>query len=71
MASHNERAHGVTPGLSQDYGNRTAERQAAFVLPYLKPGQRRHPWQAAAGNPAASRLHEYHQERLGGYQRQP
>jgi ubiquinone/menaquinone biosynthesis C-methylase UbiE len=38
MASQNERAHGVTPGLSQDYVNRTAKRQAAFVLPYLKAG---------------------------------
>jgi len=35
-----ERAHGVTPGLRQDYAQRTAERQAAFVLPYLKPGMR-------------------------------
>lgn len=33
-----ERAHGVTPGLRSDYANRTAERQAAFVLPYLRPG---------------------------------
>ena len=38
MTSHDERAHGVTPGLSQDYRFRTAEQQAAFVLPYLKPG---------------------------------
>ncbi|MEJ2679633.1 MAG: methyltransferase domain-containing protein [Gemmatimonadota bacterium] len=35
-----ERAHGVTPGLSRDYATRTAERQAAFVLPYLRPGIR-------------------------------
>lgn len=38
MASQDERAHGVTPGLSQDYGARTAGRQAAFVLPYVRPG---------------------------------
>jgi SAM-dependent methyltransferase len=33
-----KRAHGVTPGLSQDYTARTAERQAAFILPYLRAG---------------------------------
>ena len=38
MASSHDRAHGVTPGLRRDYGHRTAERQAAFVLPYLQPG---------------------------------
>ena len=38
MATQNGRAHGVTPGLSRDYMTRTAERQAAFVLPYLHPG---------------------------------
>lgn len=38
MTSQNERAHGVTPGLSQDYVARTADRQAAFVLPYLRSG---------------------------------
>jgi ubiquinone/menaquinone biosynthesis C-methylase UbiE len=38
MISRAERAHGVTPGLSQDYAARTADRQAAFVLPYLRPG---------------------------------
>ena len=38
MATQNKRAHGVTPGLSQDYVTRTADRQAAFVLPYLRPG---------------------------------
>ena len=38
MASSHDRAHGVTPGLRRDYGQRTAERQAAFVLPYLQPG---------------------------------
>jgi ubiquinone/menaquinone biosynthesis C-methylase UbiE len=38
MASQRERAHGVTPGLRQDYATRTADRQAAFVLPYLRPG---------------------------------
>ncbi|MFN2289866.1 MAG: methyltransferase domain-containing protein [Anaerolineae bacterium] len=31
-------AHGVTPGLKQDYATRTASRQAAFVLPYLRQG---------------------------------
>jgi ubiquinone/menaquinone biosynthesis C-methylase UbiE len=38
MTSQDERAHGVTPGLSRDYAARTADRQAAFVLPYLRPG---------------------------------
>lgn len=38
MASSEDRAHGVTPGLRRDYGERTAARQAAFVLPYLQPG---------------------------------
>lgn len=38
MTSQPKRAHGVTPGLSRDYGARTANRQAAFVLPYLRPG---------------------------------
>lgn len=38
MTTQNKRAHGVTPGLSQDYVARTANRQAAFVLPYLHPG---------------------------------
>lgn len=38
MTSHDERAHGVTPALRQDYGGRTAGQQAAFVLPYLRPG---------------------------------
>lgn len=38
MTSQNERAHGVTPGLSQDYAARTADQQAAFVLPYLRLG---------------------------------
>ena len=38
MATQNRRAHGVTPGLRQDYVTRTADRQAAFVLPYLRPG---------------------------------
>ena len=33
-----ERARGVTPVLSQDYAARTADHQAAFVLPYLRPG---------------------------------
>ena len=38
MTLQDERAHGVTPGLSQDYVTRTADQQAAFVLPYLRPG---------------------------------
>jgi ubiquinone/menaquinone biosynthesis C-methylase UbiE len=38
MKPKDERAHGVTPGLSGDYSTRTAGRQAAFVLPYLRPG---------------------------------
>jgi ubiquinone/menaquinone biosynthesis C-methylase UbiE len=38
MESNNTRAHGVTPGLRQDYVTRRAEQQAAFVLPYLRPG---------------------------------
>lgn len=33
-----KRAHGVTPGLSKDYLARTANRQAAFLLPYLRQG---------------------------------
>jgi SAM-dependent methyltransferase len=33
-----KRAHGVTPELSRDYATRTADRQAAFVLPYLRRG---------------------------------
>jgi SAM-dependent methyltransferase len=38
MTTQDNRAHGVTPGLRQDYATRTAERQAAFLLPYLRPG---------------------------------
>lgn len=38
MKSPNERPLGVTPGLRQDYASRTADQQAAFVLPYLRPG---------------------------------
>jgi hypothetical protein len=38
MASPQERPRGVTPGLRQDYGTRTAHQQAAFVLPYLRAG---------------------------------
>ena len=38
MAPQEKRAHGVTPGLSRDYADRTADRQAAFVAPYLRPG---------------------------------
>jgi ubiquinone/menaquinone biosynthesis C-methylase UbiE len=37
MKPDDRRAHGVTPGLREDYQRRTAERQAAFVLPYLRP----------------------------------
>jgi SAM-dependent methyltransferase len=37
MVSEGKRAHGVTPGLRRDYVARTAEQQAAFVLPYLRP----------------------------------
>jgi len=33
-----ERPRGVTPVLRGDYARRTADRQAAFVLPYLEPG---------------------------------
>lgn len=38
MKPEEQRAHGVTPGLRQDYATRTAEQQAAFVLPYLEAG---------------------------------
>jgi ubiquinone/menaquinone biosynthesis C-methylase UbiE len=38
MTSQDERAQGVTLGLRQDYATRTADRQAAFVLPHLRPG---------------------------------
>jgi SAM-dependent methyltransferase len=38
MASQDGRAHGVTPGLSRDYVDRTADQQAAFLLPYLRSG---------------------------------
>jgi ubiquinone/menaquinone biosynthesis C-methylase UbiE len=38
VTSEDKRAHGVTPGLRRDYVERTAERQAAFALPYLSPG---------------------------------
>jgi ubiquinone/menaquinone biosynthesis C-methylase UbiE len=38
MKTQKARAHGVTPGLSQDYVTRRADQQAAFVLPYLRPG---------------------------------
>jgi len=38
MALQPKRAHGVTPGLRRDYADRTANHQAAFVLPYLNPG---------------------------------
>lgn len=35
MTRQGERAHGVTPGLRQDYVKRRADQQAAFLLPYL------------------------------------
>jgi ubiquinone/menaquinone biosynthesis C-methylase UbiE len=38
MSSGDDRAHGVTPGLRQDYATRTVSHQGAFVLPYLRPG---------------------------------
>jgi ubiquinone/menaquinone biosynthesis C-methylase UbiE len=38
MQVKNNRAHGVTPGLSSDYSRRTADKQAAFLLPYLESG---------------------------------
>jgi len=38
MPPASNRAHGVTPGLRADYSKRTASEQAAFVLPYLRPG---------------------------------
>lgn len=38
MKSENDRAHGVTPGLQNDYILRTANKQAAFFIPYLKKG---------------------------------
>ena len=38
MTTQDRRAHGVTPGLRQDYALRTVEQQAAFILPYLHPG---------------------------------
>jgi ubiquinone/menaquinone biosynthesis C-methylase UbiE len=38
MALQSQRALGVTPRLSKDYTARTADQQAAFVLPYLREG---------------------------------
>jgi len=38
MRSREKHARGVTPGLSRDYAERTAEHQAAFLLPYLQSG---------------------------------
>ena len=38
MTTQDRRAQGVTPGLRQDYALRTAEQQAAFILPHLHPG---------------------------------
>lgn len=38
VADNGVRASGVTPVLRQDYAGRTAERQAAFVRPYLSSG---------------------------------
>jgi ubiquinone/menaquinone biosynthesis C-methylase UbiE len=40
MKAEEQRAHGVTPGLRQDYRQRTAGQQAAFALPYLRPGKK-------------------------------
>ncbi|MGD8428199.1 MAG: methyltransferase domain-containing protein [Balneolaceae bacterium] len=37
MTLHDKRAHGVTPGLNRNYVDRTADKQAAFVMPYLRP----------------------------------
>lgn len=38
MTSEKKRAHGVTPGLREDYLLRRVDRQAAFLLPYIKSG---------------------------------
>lgn len=38
MTSHERRAHGVTPELNRDYALRTANQQAAFMLPFLRSG---------------------------------
>jgi len=38
MQLQDKRAHGITPGLSIDYSKRIADKQAAFLLPYLKSG---------------------------------
>lgn len=38
MASGDDRAHGVTPELREDYATRSVSQQGAFVLPYLHPG---------------------------------
>jgi SAM-dependent methyltransferase len=38
MPGNSDRARGVTPTLSRDYAARTADQQAAFLLPYLRPG---------------------------------
>lgn len=38
MTSQKQRALGVTPELVRDYVTRTAHRQAAFALSYLRPG---------------------------------
>ena len=40
MACQEERGHGVTPGLCRDYAARTADHQAAFLLPHLRSGMR-------------------------------
>lgn len=39
MAEESKRSRGVTPELRKDYNKRTSQRQAAFLLPYLQPGQ--------------------------------
>lgn len=38
MGRQQERAQGVTPGLSHDYADRTAQLQAGFAMPLLRPG---------------------------------
>ncbi len=40
MTTGDDRAHGVTPVMRQDYATRTAQHQAAFLLPHLRPGMR-------------------------------
>jgi ubiquinone/menaquinone biosynthesis C-methylase UbiE len=40
MNAERNRGRGVTPGLHRDYATRTAAGQAAFLLPYLRPGMK-------------------------------